>query len=322
MSASFKRIDYSLRPAKHAERRMLCDIFRRLWPFGRVEDYIYVGFGSIWFSDFSLLHRSLGIRNMISIEQVESAKDRIEDNKPFQIPVDYRKSSDALLDLDWSRNLFLWLDYDDPLTTEMLHDVRMIVRRARSGTTLVVSVQCSKAPQLAAAEQDSIDNAPSGIDRFINTFGRDRVPQQTKELNLIGWQFGFLSRFMLIQEIEAELAELNAGNSEIEMLYKLICEIEYEDGAKMTTITVIFYSSQDQDKLNLCRFEELDFLPIAPEPVRIKVPKLTSREFKKLESQLPLSLGVALDLGTIPQAEADHFVKLYRYLPNFAVLEG
>ena len=52
MSRSFERIDYSLRPAKHAERRMLCDVFRRLKPFGPVEDYVYVGFGSVWFSDF------------------------------------------------------------------------------------------------------------------------------------------------------------------------------------------------------------------------------------------------------------------------------
>ena len=36
--SSFRRIDYSIRPAKHAERRMLCDIFRRLRPFGRIED--------------------------------------------------------------------------------------------------------------------------------------------------------------------------------------------------------------------------------------------------------------------------------------------
>ena len=91
MSGSFKRIDYSLRPAKHAERRMLCDIFRRLRPFGRVENYVYVGFGSIWFSDFMLMHRSLGIKDMISIEHSIESRDRIEDNKPFRIPVDYRK---------------------------------------------------------------------------------------------------------------------------------------------------------------------------------------------------------------------------------------
>jgi hypothetical protein len=102
MSASFRRIDYSLRPAKHAERRMLCDIFRRLRPFGRIEDYVYVGFGSVWFSDFALFHRALGIKRMISIEQAETARDRIEANKPFQIPVIYNQSTNVLPTLDWS----------------------------------------------------------------------------------------------------------------------------------------------------------------------------------------------------------------------------
>ena len=61
MVDSFRRIDYSLRPAKHAERRMLCDVFRRLTHFQPVETYCYVGFGSVWFSDFVLFHRALGV---------------------------------------------------------------------------------------------------------------------------------------------------------------------------------------------------------------------------------------------------------------------
>ena len=52
------------------------------------------------------------------------------------------------------------------------------------------------------------------------------------------------------------------------------------------------------------------------------VPKLTVREFKKLESQLPLKEGVELQLGTIPVSEARRFAAMYRYFPNFAVLEG
>lgn len=322
MSASFKRIDYSLRPAKHAERRMLCDLFRRLRPFGRIEEYVYVGFGSVWFSDFALIHRSLGVKNMISIEQAESARDRIEDNKPFRIPVVYSNSKDALPNLDWSKNQFLWLDYDDPLTPAMLLDVRTVARRAGSGTVLTVSVQCSKAPQVAQAEQDNSVGAPTGLDRFTTIFGRQRIPHGTKEEQLYGWQFGILSRAILMQEIEAELASRNSDHSAPSMCYCLICEIEYEDGAKMTTFTVLFYSAVDKDKLEQCHFEALDFLANHPTPVRISVPILTPREFRKLESQLPLEHGVELSLGTIPLSEARKFVDMYRYLPNFAVLEG
>lgn len=322
MSASFKRIDYSLRPAKHAERRMLCDVFRRLRPFGKIEEYVYVGFGSIWFVDFALMHRSLGIKDMFSIEQEEAARDRIEDNKPFRIPVDYRQSKDALPDLDWSRNQFIWLDYDDPLSTEMLLDMRTVARRAGSGTALAVSVQCTRAPQLAQSDQDKSPGAPTALDRFSNAFGRDRVPQETTAEQLYGWPFGALSRTLLFQEIQAEIGVRNSSGTETEMHFHPICEIEYEDGAKMTTIVGVFYADNNYEQMKQCHFEALDFLPSQPGVVRIAVPKLTAREFKKLESQLPLAQGSELLLGTIPVAEARKFSDMYRYLPNFAVLEG
>jgi hypothetical protein len=259
---------------------------------------------------------------MVSIEQVETARDRIEDNKPFRIDVDYRKSKDALPDLYWDRNQFVWLDYDDPLSPEMLLDMRSVARRAGSGSVLAVSVQCMKAPQVAEAEKDSAPCAPRALDRFIAAFSRERVPQETAEDQLYGWQFGALSREMLLQEIHAELAARNSGGQQAETLFQPICSFEYEDGAKMTTIIGVFYSAADRGKLEQCHFEALDFLSGPPGPLRITVPKLTAREFKKLESQLPLAKGGKLELGTIPAKEAGQFSAMYRYLPNFAVLEG
>ncbi len=321
MSASFKRIDYSLRPAKHAERRMLCDVFRRLRPFGRIEEYIYVGFGSVWFSDFILFHRALGIRDMISIEQAVHAKQRIDDNKPFRISIDYRTSTDVLPELNWARNNILWLDYDDPLSTSMLLDMATVAGRAGSGTVLAVSVQCSQARQVAEVAE-APTGSPGTLSHFINSFGRERVPPETAEDQLFGWPFGALSRVMVLQEIEAALAVRNACTEGNEIHFNPICEIEYEDGAKMTTLVGMFCSTSDVPKFEECHFETLDFLQSVSGPVRISVPKLTVREFKKLESQLPLLEGDTLELGSIPLAEARQFSKMYRYLPNFAVLEG
>ena len=66
----------------------------------------------------------------------------------------------------------------------------------------------------------------------------------------------------------------------------------------------------------------LDFLRIGNELIDIQVPKLTIKELRYLENQLPLAQGQSLLLeGDIPQSEANAFAKLYRYLPNFATLE-
>ena len=97
MKGSSNRIDFSLRPAKHAERRMMVEIFRKLRPFQAVEDYLYLGFGSLWFADFALFHRTLGIKEMLSMEREATQKSRFDEAKPFAaIKMDYRDSSKVL----------------------------------------------------------------------------------------------------------------------------------------------------------------------------------------------------------------------------------
>jgi hypothetical protein len=54
MSSSYRKINYTLRPAKNIERKMLCEAFHKLHPFGKVQNYRYIGFGSTYFSDFIL----------------------------------------------------------------------------------------------------------------------------------------------------------------------------------------------------------------------------------------------------------------------------
>jgi hypothetical protein len=204
----------------------------------------------------------------------------------------------------------------------MVQKLQTVANRAQSGTILTVSIQCSTSPQVAETKADSQSQHPNALDRFINLFGRERVPQDTVEKDLYGWRLGRLSRNILLQEIEAGLAARNSSSHENQMKFKQICEVEYEDGAKMTTLVGIFYSPEEEHLFELCHFETLDFLPSPLKPIRINIPKLTVRELKKLESQLPLQEGDKLQIGNIPQSDASHFVSLYRYLPNFAVLEG
>jgi hypothetical protein len=83
-SPSFERINYGLRPAKHIERKMMVEAFRRLEPVASLKSYRYVGFGSPYFPDFSLIHRSLGISTMVSIERELSSERRMCFNRPFK----------------------------------------------------------------------------------------------------------------------------------------------------------------------------------------------------------------------------------------------
>jgi len=322
MKDSFRRIDYSIRPAKYAERRMLCDIFRKLAAFEPVEHYRYVGFGSVWFADFMLFHRALGIRHMLSIEQAVGSRERFEANKPFNLHIDFRTSTLALPEIGYERRQFIWLDYDDPLSPDMLRDVAIIAKRARSGTVLVVSVQCHRAPEIAEADRERAldDSAATAEERFRTKFG-DRVDPRIGREDLSGWSFGKLSRGIIISEIETALETRRLADPADEVAMTKICDFEYEDGAKMTTLTVAFCSPGEQDQLNACGFDDLEFVENPDEAVYIPTPKLTPREFRQLESQLPLAAGAHLAIGHIPPGEANGFTRLYRYFPNFAVVE-
>lgn len=99
--SSFRKINYSLRPAKHAERKMMGEIFRRAAAFSALETYRYVGLGSVWFSDFSLYHKMLGIGEMVSIERATGCKARFEANRPFNIEMRFKPTTEALPELDW-----------------------------------------------------------------------------------------------------------------------------------------------------------------------------------------------------------------------------
>lgn len=321
MSSSFDKIDYSLRPAKHTERRMLSEIFRRLWPFQTVSDYVYVGFGAVTFSDFVLFHRALGVKQMISIEQNTESVDRVRDNIPFDIAIDNRHSSLALRELEYKNRHIIWLDYDDKLLPSMLLDATTVASRACSGTVLAISFNCHNAAELAEAK--SAEEDVSALDLFINRFGRDRVPTDVFEDDLHGWPYAKLGRSMFYSELQSALAVRNSGDSAEDVIsFERICEIEYSDGAKMTTLIGVFCSESDSvDKLKACDFASLDFLPPDRNAIRIEVPKLTLREIRNLERQLPIS-SERLNLGTIPSKDAKRFAALYRYLPNFAVTES
>ncbi|MGO7337158.1 O-methyltransferase [Rhizobium leguminosarum] len=318
--SSFRKINYSLRPAKHAERRMLGDVFRRLSHFEVLEDYVYVGFGSVWFTDFVLYHKMLGIRDMISIEEASGARDRFEANRPFNIDIVFQKSNVALPKLDWARRQIVWLDYDGTLSIEMLLDARTVAAKARSGSIIAISVQCNE----AADVEDSVENpnGPNALDRFVQRFGRERVPQGTTEEDLYGWRFGKLSRDLIAQEIETALSTRNASGEQ-HFAFHPITSINYQDDAKMTTIVGVIVENAEVEKFAACQFERLDFLQGRQQPIKIEVPKLTGRELKHIERQLPLSEGVQIDLaGGIPGKDARLFIEMYRYFPNFAVVEA
>lgn len=112
--SSYEKINYSLRPAKNIERKMLCEVITRLSLIQSIEKYRYIGFGSPYFTDFVLLHKMFGINDLISIEKDKFNEARFIFNKPYScIDMMFEDSHDALKKIkNWKKPTILWLDYD------------------------------------------------------------------------------------------------------------------------------------------------------------------------------------------------------------------
>ena len=194
---SYESVNFLLRPAKHIERRMICDFLRRLAVFAPLEQYSYVGFGANSFGDFSLYHRLLGITNMVSIESEEEDKERFELNKPYgAITMSYGFSSAVLRDSLGSQKLaILWLDFDKHLDSSKLGDIRLFVASARSGSVLLTTV---------CAEPQYPDNR---LEELVSRVGSEAVPPELGEIDLQGWGYGRAERRIINNAIQGVLLD-------------------------------------------------------------------------------------------------------------------
>jgi len=307
-------INYRLRPAKNIERKMLAEAFQRLGAFHDVDKYRYIGFGAYFFRDFVLLHRTLNITNMLSIEKNDSNMERFEFNKPFAcIEIDFRHSNEALPDLEWTIPTIMWLDYECRLNREVLKDVDLLSYHMIAGSVAVVTVN-------AYAGHPHQQNA---YDLLTDDIGAENIPWGYDQDTLRGWGRAAASRDIIDERIREALKQRNAGKPRGERIkYQQLFHFRYSDSSKMVTVGGIFMTEDQRDTLDKCLFGELPFIRHDKEPFMIDTPTLTTREIQYLNSQIPCDnpSGVTLPRG-ISEEAFRKYLSVYRYYPRFAEVD-
>lgn len=317
MVGSFGQIDYRLRPAKHSERSMLIDLFKRM-RFAPIESYQYVGFGSVAFVDFKLVHRALGISDLISIEDVDAAedRDRFERNKPYDgVDLHFGNASDVLPTLNFKRRSLVWLDYDNALRRSMANDLATVVRDIPSGSFVGVTVAAS-----FPTERRKAETALTFLKENFSEF----VPDDTKIGAFSGKAYAEFARSTLGTLLNRALSNADAGipDRSLRRSAKQVCYFRYRDGTiEMATIGWIIVSAAENAVYTACGFDALSFVRLGSEPFRIRVPLVTPMEIREMERRLP-NLTTARDLDWIPATERQAFASAYRYLPSFASIEA
>ena len=313
MAGSYEDINYSLRPAKQIERKMICEAISRLGEFGTIETYRYVGFGSIYFSDFSLFHKKLHLSNMVSIEKDEHKRARFEFNKPYDcIDMKFGHSTKILPTMSWEQRSILWLDYDGKLDGDSLADIGSFCANAVSGSMLIVTVNA----HFSATDKNRLGELREEI-------GAEMVPIDLGESDLAGWNASKAMRRIITNVIQKGLNQRN-GVRKVgsRLLWKPILSFEYQDGAKMTTIGGVLIDEGNEPHFMRCNFQALEFVRSnSEESYRIDIPALTYRELRYLDQHLPAGdLALVESLG-IPPRDVNQYARIYRYFPNFAEAE-
>lgn len=324
MSASYNKIDYRLRLAKSVERKMMCSVFQQLAVFYPLKEYKYVGFGSVAFLDFALIHRTLGIDLMYSMERQIADKERFEFNKPFDcINLRFGESQTELpLIKDIESKSIIWLDYDGKLSTPMLEDISLLFKQLTPGSLFCISYN-SQPDTFNADSSDDLkkERLQSLLDRIDNQYLPEYLLKEPyPNLNKIGLRSACYDIIDLV--IKDALKARHSYGEDIKA--EQIFFFSYNDGAEMNTIGWLFYDDKTKDRLESFNNSNLPFVVKDNTPFEIIVPKLTFKEMKELEAKFP-NINNCLDCfeklnakGILPRKDIEDYYKIYKNFSPFA----
>lgn len=184
MSSSFESINYTLRPGKSIERKMFIQLFTRLKNFYDLENYHYIGFGSIFFTDFIMVHKLLNIANMTSIEW-ERNKFRAHFNLPYNaiklVPGSCNEELPNLINENEPN--ITWLDYDDSIDKTFLKDIITYSSQTSSGSLLLISANAYPYHK----GNSELTNNEYRIKRLKYDVGEENVPLDVEGKHLKDW---------------------------------------------------------------------------------------------------------------------------------------
>ena len=277
-----------------------------------IRDYRYVGMGSIFFRDFLLFHRMLGIEDMISIEGQATAATRAEFNRPLScIGLRFGQTTDELPKIGFEdKPHVVWLDYESHVDPGVLNDIDEVVGRVEPVSILIVTVNA-----------DRIDDEEMR-EEWTSNLGNDRPepanPRRRRDYALFSYR-------VLRERIEDALRHRNAGEpAERRVEFRQAFHFVYADGQQMLTVGGGLIGNDDREPWDSSRIGELGFVRAGEESFRLTIPALTRREALHLLRAAPAPPGdieSAAKRAGIPLKDVRRFADAYRYVPRYVEAE-
>ena len=306
------KVDYSLRQAKHIERKMIFEALRRLFLLWPLDSYRYVGFGSIYFVDFSMAHKQLGITSLVSIEHPTPQHKRFEFNRPFEcVTIKFKRAREALPELEWEcLPSIVWLDYEGKVCSEFLGDINLVCGKATEGSMIVVTVN-------ADARQTTPEDALTDLKSNVGLHKAQGVTPR----DLVKWGLADVSQKIIANEIRDALSVRNGVLNNTERIeFSQLFNFRYCDSQRMLTVGGLLYSAGQQTRVDECAFEQFDFVRSGVAVCEIMSPFLTHREVALLDQLLPgdgTTNEAKRQMAFLDDRDIEAYTALYRYYPKF-----
>lgn len=306
---SYLKVSYDLRPAKQVERRMFLEAFQILASNGySISEYQYTGFGSIYFVDFILFHKLLGINHMLSVEHDGNIRRRVFFNQPFRcVTVKIGKIYDEIPRLTTRRKHILWLDYDSILVDEHLQDVWLAAASLPSQSIILVTVDV----------EPPVKN--NGTPRKWRHYFRDVAGKYLGNLTSVQ---DFTESKLVNVNREIVTRAMRSGLAARGLEYIPMFSFSYADGHEMLTVGGMIGTPQDRQRVQDSSLSTLPYIRFdeSAGPYRIVIPLLTRKERIYLDKTLPPSGTWDVRHFELPMELAKAYRNIYRYMPSYAEL--
>lgn len=308
---SHQKVHYEFRPAKQVERRMLLHALQALRDKGYpISSYEYTGLGSIYFIDFVLFHRYLGLSKLTSVEGDPDVEHRVNFNCPYDlITIVHDEMTAQIARLSPEQHHILWLDFDSILTNDLLEAVQLAAAQLSLGSVLLVTVDVEP----PGRPEDGIRKYnPAAWMRHYNAeaaahmwrgasrrdFTRDALPKTNARILK---------------------AAINEGLYTREALFIDMFSFLYADGHKMLSLGGMIGTDDDERRIRSLDKDELFFLTedVTEEPFHIRVPLVTRKERHYLDQHMPCPDQWSPDEFEMKYEDVVDYSKIYRYYPAY-----
>ena len=256
MVASYERFDYLIRPAKQIERKLILEGMHTLSSSFNIRKYRYVGFGSPFYADFVLFHKYLYMQDMLCIEHAPIKK-RMRFNKPFpRIKLKFGEALDVIPNLDRNRPHIVWLDYDYPLTQNILDDLSGLSTVLTQESVILLTIEADpRIPTPGELPSKTIDDIARYRLEVVGDEIGDRIKGGVKPSHMTDAALPSLYATVVLDHLHDKLASRA-------LTFHFMFSFAYADGRQMLSLGGMIGTKETRLKIKGSGFFELPFISL------------------------------------------------------------